>query len=107
MPVALACGMIFISNFSTPALVFICCLVMLYVGRVKGHELWRLVRTVILAVVVMVTVMYMFDLGRSTEWINRLKNFVGIENIEGMTEREKEAKARNESQVENAKMAIA
>lgn len=107
LPIVLSCGMIFFSNFSTAALLFITCLVMLYLGRVNGHELWRLIRMTFVTVVLAVTVMYIFDIGRAEVWVNRLTNFVGIEKAEGMTPDEIAVRERNEHQVDNAKMAIA
>lgn len=106
LPIAFACGMIFISNFSTSALLFVTCLVMLYLGRVRGREIWRLLRLVIVTVTLTVAVMYAFGLGRSEVWVNRMASFVGIEKAE-MTADEIAVRERNEHQVENAKMAIA
>ena len=106
LPIALACGMIFISNFSTSALLFVTCLVMLYLGRVRGREIWRLLRLVVVAVALTVAVMYAFGLGRSEVWVNRMASFIGIEKAE-MTADEIAVRERNEHQVENAKMAIA
>ncbi len=103
LPIALSCGMIFFSNFSTAALLFLACLVMLYVGRVKGRELWRLVRTVVLTVVVVVAVMYPLDIGRSRVWVGRVASFAGIEHVQAT----KEIDERSDDQVLNAKMAIA
>ena len=107
LPIALACGMIFISNFSTSALLFVTCVIMLYVGRVRGREIWRLLRLVIITVAVAVSVMYAFGLGRSEVWVNRMASFIGIEKTEDMTPDELAVRERNEYQVENAKMAIA
>ncbi len=106
LPIALACGMIFRSNFSTSALLFSTCLVMLYLGRVRGREIWRVLRLAVVAVALTVAVMYAFKLGRSEIWVNRMANFVGIEKAE-MTPDEIAVRERNEHQVENAKMAIA
>ena len=106
LPIALACGMIFVSNFSTSALLFTTCLVMLYLGRVHRREIWRLLRLVVVAVTLTVAVMYAFKLGRSEVWINRMASFIGIEKAE-MTADELAVRERNEHQVENAKMAIA
>jgi len=106
LPIALACGMIFISNFSTSALLFVTCLVMFYLGRVRGREIWRLLRKVILSVAFVVAVMYAFGLGRSEVWVNRVTSFAGIEKAE-MTPDELAVRERNAHQVENAKMAIA
>jgi cell division protein FtsW len=102
-PVALSCGLIFFSNFSTAALLFLTCLVMLYVGRVRIGELWRLVRTVVLAVVLAVAVMYALDIGRARVWVGRTTSFLGVEQIDKTSTIDE----RSDDQVLNAKMAIA
>lgn len=103
-PVALSCGLIFFSNFSTAALLFLACLVLLYVGRVRAGELWRVVRTVVLTVIAAVSIMYLFDIGRSRVWVGRLTSFTGIE-MPGA--QDSTVDERSEDQVLNAKMAIA
>ena len=103
-PVVLSCGMIFFSNFSTAALLFAACLVMLYVGRVKGRELWRVVCSVVLVVVLAVAVMYPMDIGRSRVWVGRVASFAGVEQV---TEDTQVVDERSSDQVHNAKMAIA
>lgn len=79
-PVALACGAIFISNFSTAAITFITCLMMLYIGRVRARELWRLMGLIVVTMAVVITVMATFRIGRAETWVNRLKDYAGIEN---------------------------
>lgn len=58
-PVVVACGAIFFSNFSTAALTFFTCWVMLFIGRVRVRELWRLIALVVVVMAAAVTVMYM------------------------------------------------
>ena len=103
LPVVLACGAIFFSNFSTAAITFFTCLVMLYVGRVRVRELWRLVRIVIVVLVLALVVMNAAGVGRAETWVNRLKNFVGIEQTDTPSGREKD----DDLQVTQAKIAIA
>lgn len=107
LPIVLACGMIFVSNFSTAALLFGSCMIMLYVGRVRTREIWRLLRITLVAVVFLVAVMYAFGLGRSEVWVHRLTSFAGIEKTDDMTPDQLAVRERNEHQVLNAKMAIA
>lgn len=71
-PVVLACGAIFIFNFSTAAITFITCLIMLYIGRVRGRELRRLIVLVLTCVVLLVSVMAVFNVGRARTWTGRL-----------------------------------
>ncbi len=102
-PVALSCGLIFFSNFSTAALLFLTCLVMMYVGRIRVGELWRLVRTVVLTVVLAVAVMYPLDIGRARVWVGRLTSFAGVEQVDKASTVDE----RSDNQVLNAKMSIA
>ncbi len=102
-PVALSCGLIFFSNFSTAALLFLTCLVMMYVARVRVGELWRLVLTVMLTVAVAVAVMYPMDIGRSRVWVGRFMSFADIE----QEDKPNVVDQMSENQVQNAKMAIA
>ena len=77
-PIAIACATIFFSNFSTAAITFFTCWVMLYIGRVKSRELWRLVGVIVVAMAVVMTVMITFKIGRAETWVNRIKDFAGI-----------------------------
>lgn len=101
LPVFLACGAIFFSNFSTAALTFLSCLIMLYIGRVRVRELWRFVRMVVVAMALMLVVMNAFNIGRSRTWVSRLTKFVGVEQVEEGKE------GADDLQVEQAKIAIA
>ncbi len=71
-PIVVACGAIFISNFSTSAITFVTCWIMLYMGRVRVRELWRLVALIVTAMALAISFMYVFDIGRSHTWVNRL-----------------------------------
>ncbi|MDD3108056.1 MAG: FtsW/RodA/SpoVE family cell cycle protein, partial [Alistipes sp.] len=71
-PIAVACGVIFFSNFSTAAITFVTCCIMLYMGRVRVREILRVVTLVTLVMVVVVTVMCIFDIGRSRTWASRV-----------------------------------
>ena len=97
-PIVIACAAIFISNFSTAAITFCTCLIMLYVGRVRVRELWRLV-----ALVFVTMVMYAFNIGRSHTWVNRL----GIGDMMSKTEQVKAQGEDDDLQQEQARIAIA
>ncbi len=101
LPVVLACGAIFFSNFSTSAITFFTCWVMLYIGRVQVRELWRLVGIVIVVIALALAFMSAAGVGRAETWMNRLKDYVGIK-----TEQVEE-KSDDNLQVEQAKIAIA
>lgn len=103
LPVVMACGAIFFSNFSTSAITFFTCWVMLYIGRVKVRELWRLVGIVVVTMVCALTFMTVAGIGRAETWTNRLKSFAGIK-----TEQVSEQQESDDNlQVEQAKIAIA
>lgn len=82
-PVAVACGAIFFSNFSTAAITFLTCWVMLFIGRVRAGELWRLIALVVVVMVAAISLMATFDIGRSRTWVNRITDFAGVENTQG------------------------
>ena len=98
-PIVIACAAIFISNFSTAAITFCTCLIMLYVGRVRVRELWRLVALVFVTMVCAVSVMYAFNIGR----VNRL----GIGDMMSKTEQVKAQGEDDDLQQEQARIAIA
>lgn len=100
LPIFAACGLIFFSNFSTSALTFVTCMVMLYIGRVRLSELWRIMRLVLVVLVFAIAVMAMTGTGRAETWVNRIKDFVGVEQVEGAAD-------DDNLQVEQAKIAIA
>ena len=101
LPVVLACGAIFFSNFSTSAITFFTCWVMLYIGRVRVRELWRLVGIVVVVIALALAFMSAAGIGRAETWMNRLKDYAGIG-----TEQVGE-KSDDNLQVEQAKIAIA
>ena len=98
-PIVIACAAIFISNFSTAAITFCTCLIMLYVGRVRV----RLVALVFVTMVCAVSVMYAFNIGRSHTWVNRL----GIGDMMSKTEQVKAQGEDDDLQQEQARIAIA
>lgn len=98
LPIVLTCGTIFLSNLSTAGITFCTCLFMLYIGRVKKWEIFRLVKIVVLSMIFVLGIMYAGDIGRSRTWVNRLTGFVGIEQVESKSDN---------LQVEQAKIAIA
>lgn len=103
-PIAVACLAIFFSNFSTAAITFFTCWIMLFIGRVRVSELVRLMLLIIVTMTIAVTLMSAFDIGRARTWTNRLKDFAGIENTRGV---EKSANDDDDLQKEQALIAIA
>lgn len=75
MPVFLACAIIFPSNFSTSAITFATCFVMLYIGRASLVELGKLLWKTLVMVVIAVTIMHALGLARADTWVDRLDSF--------------------------------
>ncbi len=99
LPVVLACGAIFFSNFSTAAITFGTCWIMLMIGRVRMRELFRLLAAIIIPMIFILGVMAAAGVGRAQTWVNRLKDFVGTEQVEQDSD--------DNLQVRQAKIAIA
>ncbi len=101
-PVALGCGLILAFNFSTAALLFVTCLLMLVIGRVRWREVGRLVMVTALVAALLVAGMKALGIGRADTWMARL----GI----GQTEQTATGNRLDDgeyNQVEQAKIAIA
>lgn len=96
IPVAVVCGLILPSNFSTAALLFLTCLVLMFTGRIKFKFLLMIGGIFILALSVFVTVsLFSGKEGRIGTWKNRIENFISSKNADG------------NYQVNQAKIAIA
>ena len=101
-----------VSLFSTAAITFTTCLVMLFIGRVRIRELVRLTAVAAVIMVVVVAVMYATGAGRSETWVNRVKDFVpGVAHTETVAGGNPAVAVgrseRDPLQVEQAKIAIA
>ena len=101
-PVALGCGLILAFNFSTSALLFMTCLLILIIGRVRWREIGRLMVVITVTVVLLVAGMKALGIGRADTWLARL----GIGQTE-QTLSENRQTAGEYDQVEQAKIAIA
>jgi cell division protein FtsW len=102
-PVALSCAIIMAVNFSTAALLYLTCLLVLVIGRIRLKEIGRLLAMTLLVVVLLVAGMKAFNIGRADTWLSRL----GIgEKTEQVTTGNRDANGEY-SQVEQAKIAIA
>ncbi len=99
LPVIIVCGLILPSNFSTAALLFITCLVLMFIGRVNTTYILSLVGIGIISLAIFITILYNLpgeQQGRLWTWKNRVDNFVN----------QKENTDEN-YQVEQSKIAIA
>lgn len=76
------CLLIFPANFSTAAMLFFICCVLMYIGRIKLKYILKLVGCIIGALVLMFLIAYnipqLRDIGRVETWIGRVESFVGI-----------------------------
>ncbi len=111
-PVAIACLFMFRGGLTTPAMTFMTCWIMLYIGRVKGGQLWKLMFIVVMLATLAVGTMAAFGVGRARTQVNRITQFVGAEPVfkSGRTLTKEEAEQREKDkalQGEMAKVSIA
>ncbi|MEG1606821.1 MAG: FtsW/RodA/SpoVE family cell cycle protein [Mucinivorans sp.] len=79
LPILVSVGVIFPSNFSTSAILFFVAMVVLWVGRVRVGQIWRLIWIVGLTVVLAASVMKVLGVGRAETWFSRIESFVAPE----------------------------
>jgi cell division protein FtsW len=95
-PIVIICALIFPANFSTAALLFLTCLVLMFVGRMNAKHLWLLIGSGVIFIVFLVMIIWNFPdaIPRGRTWKARIENF---------------SKGDSESnfQAEQAKIAIA
>lgn len=95
-PVVVICALIFPANFSTAALLFLTCLVLMFVGRMNAKHLWLLIGSGVVFIALLVLIIWNFPnaIPRGSTWKARIENF---------------SKGDSESnfQAEQAKIAIA
>lgn len=95
IPVGMVCVLILPANFSTAAILFTACLVLMFIGRVNIKHLLALAGIGIVTFALFVTVALVFKLeGRVATWKARVENFVS-------------GHAEENYQVEQSKIAIA
>lgn len=75
IPVVVATLVVLPSNLSTAAILWVTCMVMFMIGRVRQREINRLMFIAVSAVVMLVAGMYMLGVGRAETWVNRVVNF--------------------------------
>ncbi|MCQ2319316.1 MAG: FtsW/RodA/SpoVE family cell cycle protein [Bacteroidales bacterium] len=82
IPILAAVGLIFPENFSTAALLFAVCLVMMFIGRVKMKYLLGFVGTIVLVGGLAVFIMYEIgeanpeSTNRASTWVHRIQRFM-------------------------------
>lgn len=77
MPIVVSTLVVLPANFSTAAIIWTTCMIMLAIGRVRQREINRLMLWAALACVLLVAVMYVSGVGRAETWVNRMVQFLG------------------------------
>jgi cell division protein FtsW len=106
LPVGMVCVLIMPANLSTALMVFVTCLIMMFIGRVKMKHLMLIMAAGIVGLAMFVSVILLTGLDdtkigeRVTTWGNRIENF-------GKNSKEDEAASQKENfQPNQAKIAI-
>jgi cell division protein FtsW len=96
IPIAIICVLIFPANFSTAALLFLTCLILMFIGRMNAKHMFILIGAGIVFAGLLVLLIYNFPdvIKRGATWKARIENF-----IDGDSE--------SNFQAEQAKIAIA
>lgn len=85
VPILAVVGLIFRENFSTAAMLFATCIVMMFLGKIKMKYIFGFIGTIVvvgaLAVLILLKVMENdpSKMNRSMTWVNRIERFVGKE----------------------------
>lgn len=95
VPVLIVCGLIMPANLSTAIMLFVTCMVLMFIGRVRSRYLFSLVGISVMLVGIFVSVaLYTHTEGRIGTWKNRVVSYVGTDDADNY-------------QVEQSKIAIA
>lgn len=76
LPIAIAVAVVLPSNLSTAVMIAAASFLILWVGRVNIRQLLRIMVISIIALVVVVSIMKFWGLGRAETWVNRIETFV-------------------------------
>lgn len=77
LPVLLIVGLILPENFSTAAILFVCSVALLFVGRINFKYLMMFMMIGIVALTIFIlVVMNSDDQGRTVTWVNRIERFI-------------------------------
>ncbi len=81
LPVVLVCGLILPANFSTAAILFISCIVLMFIGRVKTGHIMALTGIAIAGAAIFITILtVMPESGRVRTWQSRVNTYLDKEN---------------------------
>ncbi len=99
LPVIFICGLILPANFSTAAILFSTCLVLMFIGRISLKYIFSLIALGLVCIVFIFTMAKAFPgiVPRGETWISRVDNFINKD----------DASPDANYQVEQAKIAIA
>lgn len=103
LPVVMATLVVLPSNFSTAAILWVSCIIMLMIGRVRQSELNRLNLLALVSCLLLVGGMYLAGVGRAHTWVNRVVQFVAP--TEAVTDTKQSS--QDSYQVQQAEIAIA
>ncbi|MGQ0827669.1 MAG: FtsW/RodA/SpoVE family cell cycle protein [Bacteroidota bacterium] len=96
LPVIIICALIFPANFSTAALLFVTCLVLMFIGRMNAKHLLMLIGSGMVFAAILVLLIFNFPnaIKRGETWKARIENF-------------RKGDSESNFQAEQAKIAIA
>ena len=78
LPIVVIVGLIFPENFSTAAMLFLTCLVMMFLSKVKMKYIFEFVGIIVAAGAIFMLVSFAFAKdNRSATWVKRVERFVG------------------------------
>jgi len=81
LPVVLVCGLILPANFSTAAILFISCIVLMFIGRVKTGHIMALTGIAIAGAAIFIAILtVMPESGRVRTWQSRVNTYLDKEN---------------------------
>ena len=100
LPILVIVGLIFPENFSTAAMLFATCIVMMFLGKVKMKYIFAFIGIIMVAGALFMLVSLVFSKdNRSATWLKRIERFVGSS--------EEEADDTANFQVMQSKIAVA
>ena len=100
LPILVIVGLIFPENFSTAAMLFATCIVMMFLGKVKMKYIFAFIGVILVAGSFFVLISFAFSKdNRSATWVNRIERF--------FSSSEEEADDTANFQVMQSKIAIA
>jgi cell division protein FtsW len=96
LPIFIVCGLILPANFSTAAVLFTSCLVLMFIGRVNIKYIFGVIGTGIVAMIFVLLIANVFPnvFPRANTWVKRIENFSNQD-------------SKSNYQVEQSKIAIA